>query len=85
MVNLSKISLALTFIIHISIIGAFKLLDDFSLIITVYIISFISGLFLKSYSKNSLKKIGWSLFYGSITSLVLVGGFIIWLESNYPK
>ncbi len=85
MVNLSKISLALTLLIHISIIAIFKLLDDFSLIITVYIISLVCGLLLKFYSKNSLKKIGWGLFYGSITSLILVGGFMIWLESNYPK
>jgi hypothetical protein len=85
MVNISKISFALTLIVHISILLNFKLLDDFNLIITMYTISLVGGLLLKLYAKNNLKKVGWGLFYGAITSLILVIGFIIWLAINYPK
>jgi hypothetical protein len=85
MMNISKISLVLTLIAHISVLLTFKLLDDFNLIITIFSISLICGFLLKLYAKNSLKKVGWGLFYGVITSLILVGGFMIWLESNYPK
>ena len=85
MVNLSKISLVLTVLIQFSIVLFFKLLDNFSLIITISIISLVCGFLLKFYSENGLKKIGWGLFYGSIIALVLIGGFIIWLEFNYPK
>jgi hypothetical protein len=85
MMNISKISLVLTLIAHISVLLTFKLLDDFNLIITIFSISLICGFLLKLYAKNSLKKVGWGLFYGVITSLILVGGFMIWLEINYPK
>ena len=83
--NLSRISLVLTLLVQLSIVLFFKLLDDFSLIITIYIISLVCGILLKFYSKNGFKKIGWGLFYGSIVALVLIGGFMIWLEFNYPK
>ena len=85
MVNLNKISLGLTLLIHVSILGIFKLLDNFSLIITIYIISLICGIILKFFTKNRLKKIGWGIFYGSLISVVIISGFIIWLELNYPK
>ena len=85
MINISKISFALTLIVHISILLTFKLLDDFSFIITIYTISLIGGLLLKLYAKNSFKKIGWGLFYGAVASLILVVSFMSWLAVNYPK
>ena len=85
MVKFSKISFILTLIIHISVTGIFKLLDNFSLIISFFFVTLICGFVLRINSKSSLKKIGLGLIYGSITSLLLIGGFMIWLELNYPE
>jgi hypothetical protein len=85
MVKFSKISFILTLIIHISVTGIFKLLDNFSLIISFFFVTLICGFVLRFNSKSSLKKIGLGLIYGSITSLLLIGGFMIWLELNYPE
>jgi hypothetical protein len=71
--------------IHISIAGIFKLLDNFSFIISIYFVTLICGLLLRFNSKSSLKKIGLGLVYASIISLLLIGGFMIWLELNYPE
>lgn len=83
--NLSRISLVLTLLIQFLCVFYLKLLDNFSLIITIYIISLICGGVLEFYSKNAFKKIGWGLFFGSIIALILMGGFMILLRSNYPK
>jgi len=85
MVNLNKISLITTLLIHILVVVIFKLLDNFSLIISIYTISLICGIILKFSNKNRLKKIGWGIFYGSLISLIIIGGFMLWLKLNYPK
>ena len=84
-ISLKKISLILTLLVHILIVGVFKLLDSFSLIFSIYFTFLIIGFLLKFYSKNKFKEIGWGLFYASITSIIFVGSFLIWLDSNYPK
>ena len=82
--NLNKIICVLTFLIHILIAVTFKLLDNFSLIFTIYITSFVCGFLLKTYSKNKFKQIGWGMFYGSLIPLTIVAIFMFWFESNYP-
>ena len=65
-----------------------KLLDNFPVIIGIFILSIVVGGLIK-FSKPStnltIANIGWGLFYGSITSLGLIIAFTIWLSFNFPK
>jgi hypothetical protein len=65
-----------------------KLLDNFFLIIGIFIFCIaIGGIinFSKPTKNSTIKNIGWGLFYGSLTSLGLVTVFMIWLSFNFPK
>lgn len=81
------ISFLLTLLIQFLSILTLKLLDNFYLIILIFIACLITGhIFRTNTSSTSAKKeIGWGLFYGSITSLLLTIVFIIWLSFNFPK
>jgi len=81
------ISFLLTLLIQFLSILTLKLLDNFYLIILIFIACLITGyIFRTNTSSTSVKKeIGWGLFYGSITSLLLTIVFIIWLSFNFPK
>ena len=80
-------SFILTISIQFLAIISLKLLDNFFLIIMIFIACLLGGRSMKSSnSSNSQKKeIGWGIFYGSLTSLTLTIVFIIWLVLNYPK
>ncbi len=80
-------SFILTISIQFLAILSLKLLDNFFLIIMIFIACLLGGRSMKSSSSsNSQKKeIGWGIFYGSLTSLTLTIVFIIWLVLNYPK
>jgi len=47
------------------------------------LISFITGIILILSTKNvSIRKIGWGIFYGSVTSICLIVGFLIWFANK---
>lgn len=71
----------------LSIVGL-KLLDNFIVIIILFLGCLTFGIKFHFYSKPNEKRIndiGWGLFYGSITSLILTILFIIWLVFNFPQ
>ncbi|MTI41088.1 hypothetical protein [Fulvivirga lutimaris] len=74
----------ITYLITISFqllsVWSLKLLDSFSLIIVIFISCVIGGFFLKRI--KSTTNLGWGLFFGSLTSLVITIGFTIWLSFN---
>ena len=83
----SIILISTIFLQFLSVV-ALKLLDNFGLIIGIFILSIaIGGLlkFSKTINNVTVLNIGWGLFYGSLTSLGLVIVFMIWLSFNFPK
>jgi len=78
------VTLALQFLSILTL----KLLDNFTLIIVILILSIVFGGIIKFSNEKSnltIANIGWGLFYGSVTSLGLIIIFIIWLSFNFPK
>ena len=69
-----------TIVLQVSIALTLKLLDNFDLIIMIFIISLsVGGLINFSKNQIKIKNVGWGLFYGSLTSLGIVLIFMIWL------
>lgn len=66
-----------------------KLLDSFWLIITIFVLSMVVGSVLNFSNRERettvINKIGWGLFYGSLTSLAIVIIFMVWLSFNFPR
>ena len=63
-----------------------KLLDNFFVIIGIFILSLLIGgliKFSKTTKKSIVANIGWGLYFGSLTSLGLVIIFMIWLSFNF--
>ena len=63
-----------------------KLLDNFSVIIGIFILSLVIGGLIKfsnTNKKSAVANIGWGLLFGSLTSLGLVIIFMIWLSFNF--
>ena len=85
---MKSIFLISTIFLQFLSVVALKLLDNFWLIIGIFILSIaIGGLlkFSKTINNVTVLNIGWGLFYGSLTSLGLVIIFMIWLSFNFPK
>jgi hypothetical protein len=76
-----------TILIQFLSIVALNLLDNFYLIILIFITCLVGGLLIKmsSSTKSKMKEIGWGLLFGSLTSLTLTLLFVIWLSFNFPK
>lgn len=82
MKSMKALFFILTISLHLLCILALKLLDDIKIIIVIFFVSLILGVIIKLTEKNRkslLSDIGWGLFYGSITSSVLVITFLFWL------
>jgi hypothetical protein len=58
-----------------------KYFDNFTDYIVVIVFSLIVGFYLYFFSEPN-KGVGWGLFYGSLTILVLSIGFYIWLSQQ---
>jgi hypothetical protein len=73
---------ALTLIGHFIAILTLKLLDNFFPVIFILLGSVVFGLITLTTNdkKSKRRKIGWGLFYGSITSLTLTIAFMIYLN-----
>ncbi len=80
-------SYILTILIQFLSLLTLKLLDNFYLVILIFITCLVSGLLIKTNNstKSKTKEIGWGLLFGSLTSLALTILFIIWLSFNFPK
>lgn len=73
----------LTLLLHFIAILTLKLLDNFFPIIAIFLGSIVFGLIILITTNDkgsNRRKIGWGLFYGSITSLTLTIAFTIWLN-----
>lgn len=77
------ISYILTLILQLLLI--LKLLDSFFLNSIAFIVCLASGLIMNTVKSDNkiIKDIGWGLFFGSITSLVLILGLLILLAYNF--
>ena len=85
---MKSVFLIVTVALQFLSIVALKLLDNFWLIIGIFILSIVIGgliKFSKTVNNATVINIGWGLFYGSLTSLGLVIIFMIWLSFNFPK
>jgi hypothetical protein len=80
-------SFILTILIQFLSIVVLKLLDDFHLIIMIFIACLAVGLLAKLFNptNSNIQKIGWGLLFGSLTSLTLTVLFVVWLSFNFPK
>lgn len=81
------VSFILTMLFQFLSLLSLKLLDNFYLILAIFVSCLIVGFLINiSSSKDTItKKIGWGLLYGSLTSLTLTILFMIWLSFNFPK
>jgi hypothetical protein len=82
------VSYAFVVIFQIIIILQLKLLDNFYLILLIFITFLITGIKMNFFSKSknvNFKNVGWGVFYGSLTSISLTILFITWLSYNFPK
>jgi hypothetical protein len=71
----------LTVLIHIFCVLCSKFLDDFLILISIFICTLIIGLvilFLTPKTSSLTRNIGWGLLYGSLTSIVSSGVFLLW-------
>ena len=80
-------SFILTILIQFLLIFTLKLLDNFYLILLILISSLAVGFLIRisNLTKSKIKKIGWGLLFGSLTSLILTILFVVWLSFNFPK
>lgn len=80
-------SFILTILIQFLLVFTLKLLDNFYLILLILISSLVIGFLIQisNSTKSNIKKIGWGLLFGSLTSLILTIMFVIWLSFNFPK
>jgi uncharacterized protein YqgC (DUF456 family) len=64
-----------------------KLLDNFGLIIVIFLGCLIGGWIIRdtSQSTTTASKIGWGLLFGSLFSLGSGLLFMLWLAFNFPK
>ena len=82
------ISFIATLTFHFLSVFTLKLLDNFSIIIGIFLASLVGGFIIKYSSGNSktwIKNTGWGLIYGSLTSIGLLISFVIWATFNWPK
>ena len=80
--------LTLTIALQFLSVLTLKLLDSFYLIIEIFLACLLIGAiinFSKADYNPTTIKIGWGLFYGSLTSLGLIIVFMIWLSFNFPR
>ena len=78
------LALIATLGLHFLAVLTLKLLDNPSTIIIILISSLTIGLVLKSRKGNqkidNAYKVGWGMFYGSVTSLAIVAGLFAFLS-----
>jgi hypothetical protein len=81
------LSFITTLLIQFLSVVYLKLLDNFSLIILIFITCITSGLVIQmnDSAKSKINNIGWGLLFGSLTSLTLTVIFVIWLALSFPK
>jgi hypothetical protein len=82
------IFLLATLALQFLVVKSLKLLDNFTAIIGVFLLSILIGIIMKYAltNKNSiLANVGWGILYGSLTAIGLVVIFIIRLSFNFPK
>ena len=77
----------MTFVLNFFLVYTYKGLHDyFLLIVTTFLLCFLTGLFLKLVLPNSKKiiqNLAWGLIYGSATIFVLTLALIIWVAHLY--
>lgn len=84
---MKHITFTITLILHFLIVYSLKLLDNFSLIILEIFASIIIGFIIVKFSgnKSPIKSLGFGILYGSITSLIFLLLFSLWLSNNFPQ
>ena len=83
---MKQIAFIITLILHLFIVYTLKMLDSFSLIILIVVASITIGFVIRKFSENKelVKNLGSGIFYGSITSLIILTVFGFWLSNNFP-
>ena len=77
------ISFCVTLALHFWAAKTLKLLDRFDTVMAIFLLVLLVGGALNFLEKGSMVgKIGWGLFYGSLTAFILVVIFLIWLSQN---
>lgn len=82
------IFLIATLILQFISVLSLKLLDNFSVVIGIFVLNIVIGGLIKFSKTNTnltVANIGWGLYYGSLTSIGLIIVFMIWLSFNFPK
>lgn len=80
--------LFLTLSIQYLCVYALKLLDNPALIFCIFVFLLAGGIIATAIGKKGsafLKDLGWGLLYGSLTSVILVVIFLVWLSFNFPR
>lgn len=63
-----------------------KILDSLYLAFAIIFTCTVIGLvMLKTKNKPIISDIGWGIFYGSLTIIILSCAFLVWLTYNFPK
>jgi hypothetical protein len=83
---MSKTSFISTILVQFLLVVNLKLLDNTYLILSVFFVFTLIGIFLKiAFKKSNIQQIGNGILFGSLTSLSLTIIFLIWLFFNFPK
>jgi hypothetical protein len=82
------VCLALTLLAEYLLIRVFKMLDNTDVLIIIFVSVLLIGMFITIYNKKvskTIKNIGWGMLYGSISTIVLMVVFFLWLSYNPPR
>lgn len=77
-----------TIVLQALVLAYLKLLDNFSLILWIFLICLIAGIIIRFIARGISyigKELGWGLFWGSATSLTIIVGFMLFLAHNFPR
>lgn len=76
--------LILTIAVYYILLTVFKLLNNFNIIILIFIAGILGGILLKKYTKSkAIKDLGWGLLYGTLFTICAVIGIFIYLFSIF--
>ncbi len=82
------VSYMFTIVLQSLALAYLRLLDNFPLILWIFIICLFAGVFIRFIARGIsyiAKDLGWGLFWGSATSLSIIIGFMVYLTYNFPK
>jgi hypothetical protein len=80
--------LVLTLLLHFLLLLTLKLLDNPGVLFLAFFLILFVGLLLYNFTgkqNKSVRDFGWGLLFGSLTTVVCVVVFMIWLTFNFPR